>query len=685
MAGPPTPGQPRLVSEWRLIGARTAGWGLAALAVFGGVAGLVAQGLRDSLTAMDVLLFMPFMAFGVVGGLIAVRRPGNPLGWLCGVGGAAIGLFNMASYVGQYAVTTGRAGPGVSAAAWVVGWTPPVGLGLLLTFVPLLFPTGSLPSPRWRAVGWTAGVGIGVAGLAGAFVPGVSDEDLGVANPLGLQAAEGVLTVVLALSVLVVIALIPVCAVSVLVRFRRAGSRERQQIKWLLVAVATTLIGFVVANAMDAADVGAVLVGVAEVAVLLALLAIPVSIGVAVLRYQLLDIDVIISRGTVYLALTAGVVTSYLGIVALMAALFDTERTGAVSLVATGLVALVFAPLRHWLQQHVNRWVYGDRADPYAVVSRIGRRLEEADAPGAMLAGIVDTIAGSLRLPFVAIERADGGPPVMHGSPGQEAARLPLSHEGQVLGHLVVGPRTPGEPLAAADRRVLDDVARLAALAARSATLADELQRSRERLVTSREEERRRLRRDLHDGLGPTLAGVALRVEAGLREHGDDPAINALLTAVQIDIHAATAGVRHAVYDLRPPALDEFGLRGALQRQADSLAGTVTVAVDADDALVDLPAAVEVAAYRIATEAIANCSRHAGATLCQVRLNRGVSSLELEVIDDGTGLSPSWQKGVGVTAMHERSAELGGTCTVASAPAGGTRVWARLPVNNQGS
>ena len=150
-AGPPTPGQPRLVSEWRLIGARTAGWGLAALAVFGGVAGLVAQGLRDSLTAMDVLLFMPFMAFGVVGGLIAVRRPGNPLGWLCGVGGAAIGLFNMASYVGQYAVTTGRAGPGVSAAAWVVGWTPPVGLGLLLTFVPLLFPTGSLPSPRWRA------------------------------------------------------------------------------------------------------------------------------------------------------------------------------------------------------------------------------------------------------------------------------------------------------------------------------------------------------------------------------------------------------------------------------------------------------------------------------------------------------------------------------------------------------
>jgi signal transduction histidine kinase len=157
------------------------------------------------------------------------------------------------------------------------------------------------------------------------------------------------------------------------------------------------------------------------------------------------------------------------------------------------------------------------------------------------------------------------------------------------LGHLVVGPRTPGEPLAAADRRVLDDVGRLAALAARSATLADELQRSRQRIVTSREEERRRLRRDLHDGLGPTLAGVALRVEAGLREHGDDPAIKALLTAVQIDIHAATAGVRHAVYDLRPPALDEFGLRGALQRQADSLAGTVTVAVDADNALVDLP------------------------------------------------------------------------------------------------
>ena len=157
-AAPPTPGQPRLLSERGLIGARAAGWGLAVLAVFGGVAGLVAQGLRDSLTAMDVLIFVPFMAFGVVGGLIAARRPGNPLGWLCGVGGAAVGLFNMASYGGQYAVANGRTGPGVSAAAWVVGWTPPIGLGLLLTFVPLLFPTGSLPSPRWRPVAWTAGV-----------------------------------------------------------------------------------------------------------------------------------------------------------------------------------------------------------------------------------------------------------------------------------------------------------------------------------------------------------------------------------------------------------------------------------------------------------------------------------------------------------------------------------------------
>ena len=684
-AAPPTPGQLRAWLATRLIAARAAGWGLAVLAVLGGVAGLVAQGLRDSLTAMDVLLAAPFMAFGVVGGLIAVQRPDNPLGWLCGVGGAAIGLYSTASYGGQYAVANGRAGSGVSAAAWVVGWTPPVGLGLLLTFVPLLFPTGSLPSRRWRPVAWTAGVGIGVAGLAAAFVPGVVDEDLGVANPLGLEAVGGVLTAVLGLSVFVVIALIPVCAVSVLVRFRRAGSLVRQQIKWLLVAVVTMLIGFVVATAMEVLDVGAVPVGVAKVAVYLALLAVPVSIGVAVLRYQLLDIDVIISRGTVYLGLTAGVVISYLGIVGLVAALFDTERVGAVSLVATGLVALVFAPMRHWLQRHVNRWVYGERADPYAVVSGLGRRLEEADAPGAMLAGIVSTIASSLRLPFVAIERVDGGPPVMHGSPTPEAARFSLTHDGHVFGFLVVGPRRPGESLAAADRRVLDDVARLAALAARSAALADELQRSRERIVTAREEERRRLRRDLHDGLGPTLAGVALRLEAGLRVHGDDPALNALLTAVKVDIHAATADVRHAVYGLRPPALDEFGLIGALKRQADSLAGTVTVVVDADEGLGDLPAAVEVAAYRIATESIANCIRHADAAHCRVGLRRRAFSLEIEIIDDGVGLSPGWQKGVGVTAIQERSAELGGICTVASAPPGGTRVWARLPLPAQGT
>lgn len=208
---------------------------------------------------------------------------------------------------------------------------------------------------------------------------------------------------------------------------------------------------------------------------------------------------------------------------------------------------------------------------------------------------------------------------------------------------------------------------------------ADDLQHSRERIVSAREEERRRLRRDLHDGFGPLLASLMLRLDVarGLVDHDSDAAAS-LLADLKGQVQGMIGDIRRVVYDLRPPALDELGLVATIREYATQIR-EVNVTVVAPESLPNLPAAAEVAAYRIAMEGLTNVVRHAGAHSCRLCLEVG-EALELEITDDGRGLPEGVRAGVGLTSIRERAAELGGLCEIESPEGGGTRVWVRLPL-----
>jgi signal transduction histidine kinase len=475
-------------------------------------------------------------------------------------------------------------------------------------------------------------------------------------------------------------------------RYRHvSGTVQRQQTRWVVFGTVATVFGIT----------GFVLPGIASPALASAgspytlvvaavgsvpLLFIPLSIGIAVLRHGLWDLDVIISRTLVYGTLTTGVVGIYILVVGYLGAVFRTDDNLVISLIAASLVAVLFQPLRARLERGVNRLIYGERDDPYAVLSRLGERLKVTDAPESVLPAIVETAAGALKLPYAAIAlKRDGGEfeiVAASGDPKGELLVLPLSYGTEIIGRLILSPRAPGEPFGPADKRLLDDLARHAEAAAYAVRLTADLQRSRERLVNAREEERRRLRRDLHDGLGPQLATLTLKLDAARNLLGTQPqAADALLAGLKAETKAAISDIRRLVYDLRPPALDELGLIPAIREQATSYDQSgLDVCVDAPKDLPPLPAAVEVAAYRIVQEALTNVVRHASARACRIRLSVD-RDLALEITDDGVGLPEDRHAGVGLSSMRERAAELGGTCSAArSGPAGGTHVLARLPL-----
>ncbi|MBK9714851.1 MAG: GAF domain-containing sensor histidine kinase [Kouleothrix sp.] len=479
---------------------------------------------------------------------------------------------------------------------------------------------------------------------------------------------------------------------------RVSGPLQRRQTRLVVFSVAAAMIVVVLAQ------VGPVLLEITSVSAILgvlivtylALLLIPIAIGVAILRYQLWEIRILLSRTLAYGALTACVIAIYALVVGGLSVLLQTSGNALIALVATGLVAALFQPLRDRLQRAVNRLIYGERDDPYAALARLGRRLEATLAPDAMLPAIVETLAQALRLPYAAIALDQGGivaTAAAVGAPVPDAIHLPLVHGGETIGQLILGPRAPGEAFSAADRALIEDLARQAGAAAQSVRLtADlrqltaDLQHSRERLVTAREEERRRLRRDLHDGVGPTLASLSQRLDTVGRLVPRDPdAAVAMLADLKAQVRATIADIRHLVYALRPPVLDELGLVSAIREHAASYdasgAGAPQVLVDAPEQLPPLPAAVEVAAYRIALEALTNIARHARARSCVVRLSLdGEQALCLEIADDGAGMPESARAGVGITSMRERASELGGDLRIEAPVTGGTRVRARLPL-----
>ncbi len=467
---------------------------------------------------------------------------------------------------------------------------------------------------------------------------------------------------------------------------------SRQQVRWVVFATVVAVTLYLALGIIPGSLLGYTLISINALMLINSL--VPLALAVAILRYRLFDIDIIINRTLVYGFLTACIVGLYILAVGFLGVLLQAQGRLAISLAATGLVAVIFQPLRDRLQRGVNRLLYGERDDPYAVLSRLGRRLEASLAPDTVLPAIVATVTEALKLPYAAITLQQGEEFLIaaaSGMPVTASLALPLVYQGETVGQLILAPRSPDTSFSPADRRLLDDLARQAGVAAHAVRLTTELQRltfdlqqSRERLVTTREEERRRLRRDLHDGIGPTLASLAQRLDTARSLVAQDPdTAVVLLGELKTQVKATITDIRRLVYALRPPALDEFGLVAAIREHAAQYnqANGLCVSVVAPDRLLPLPAAVEVAAYRIALEALTNVARHAQAKHCHIDLEMTSDpALCLEITDDGCGLPDNGRAGVGLSAMRERAAELGGECHITREPLGGTRVWVRLPL-----
>ncbi|TCC08624.1 sensor histidine kinase [Kribbella soli] len=635
------------------------------------------------------------LTFGLCGAVIAWHRPANPIGWLFladGIGHATTPFADALAYLvhgelAQQILVT------VSLAAW------PWSIGLFLPLSLLLFPDGRLLSPRWRwaAIGIIATAPLFVLEMAGSGEPVSPDLPRGLLTLPSFDALQPLWTATEVRN-LVAILLALICLA---IRYRRADEMGRRQLLWLLLASVIALL-FVTPWAFVAGT---------PILVLLAIPLIPIAVAVAIVRYQLLDIRLVVSRALTWALLSLVAIGSYAALVALLDSLIASQvgRSAAV----TVFVALIIAPVLPRLQQLVDRALYGDRHDPARVASRVGEQLS------AGLPGVVAAIRSALRLPYAALivdgrTIADGAAGtgraiadataadgrgvaggagadrsgVAGGSAGRSVVPLELSYGGEVVGVLEVGVRSGESGLSSADRSVLALVAVPLAVAVHATRLSAELQSSREKLVSAREEERRRLRRDLHDGLGPTLTGVAFSADAAANLITTDKALSAdasraveLLARLRADTRSAIADVRRLVDDLRPPALDEIGLLGALQQRADQMSiradGTAIRVVVSASGLPTLPAALEVAAYRIATEALTNVVRHARATSAVLTLRCG-TELEIKITDNGPPTDP-WRPGVGLQAMQERAAELGGTFQAGPTPTGG-QVQAHFPL-----
>jgi signal transduction histidine kinase len=635
----------------------------------------------------NTLWLTGWLAFPLVA-VVLLRRPeGRRLGVLF----AGVGFANLfASALQWIAVLVLVEHHAVGAPAHVGQWLTWISNELfVVAFVVaagkllLRFPTGLVPSRRWRPPD-RAATGLLVAALlAEGLRPGQITNDIPAVNPVGIPALEPVAGVVTNGVYVALAALALVGLVSVVRRWRRSAGLERRQLAALaLAAVYMAGAGVIgVATVLAGLRLPPILGDLVDTTVTAA---VPIATGVALLRHGLFDVEVALRRSATYLGVSAVVVAAYSGSVVLLGQVFEQRSAFGASLVATGLVAVAFGPLKEAVQGGVDRLLYGNRHSPYRALARLGEKLEGTADPAQLLAGVVESVADALRLPYVALLVGLDAtvPRVQFGSPRPASLDLPLVFGGSPVGRLLLASRAPGERFGEADRRLLSDLGRHIAGAVHALALTDHLQVSRERLVLAREEERRRLRRDLHDGLGPSLAAVTLQLDTLRRELSNAPP--PALAEAKAEIVSCVGEVRRLVQGLRPPALDELGLAGAVRHQARLLSGPGCEVDVIVDELPELPAAVEVACFRIVSEALTNVARHACATACSVRFEHGGGRFVVEVIDDGLGTATAVPitragAGLGLRSMRERAEEVGGTLTIDAPPTGGTRIRAELP------
>jgi signal transduction histidine kinase len=634
---------------------------------------------HDLLGILLALLAVGLPSVAVVGAAAVRSAPRNPVAWILLGAGVSMPLATGA-YLYAAAVYLGGADlPAARWAGWLDGW-PWVPALVLVPMVGLpLFPDGR-PAGRVRRLLVSLGVGVSAAVVLSAlFGPGLVDFP-DVPNPTALPGPAGAA----AGGLIDLIALVaPVSAINAigLRRRRRTIDDPRLAQAVALVAPAAWLITL---SWWSCVALTAIFGGENAVYALpgesIGMFALVVTSWIAIRRYRLFDARLALNRGLLYTILSLCVAGIYLAVATAIGAL----ASGGVSRpVAVAVAVLVALPLRDLIRRGVNRLVYGYRDDPLGAFRQLGRRLADATAPADVLPSVAATVRVALRLPYAGVQL--GSEMVASaGIPGDgPRVEVPLVFAGETIGQLVVEAREGERGFTAAERTLLAGLAHQVAAAAHAVSLTTNLLRSRERLVAATEHERRRLRRDLHDGLGPALAGVVLGLQHARRRVTTDPAAaGATLDQLTVQTQQAVAEIRRLVYGLRPPALDELGLVGALAEQARTLG---PIAVHGPGAPLALTAAVEVAVYRVAMEAMTNVTRHARASTATVQISIGCvegenTRLLVEIGDDGVGLPAGYRAGVGITSMRERATELGGTCTIEPRMPSGTLVRATFPL-----
>lgn len=472
-----------------------------------------------------------------------------------------------------------------------------------------------------------------------------------------------------------------------IIRYRHFYNLEkRQQTKWLIYGFSLSLV------AIFLGGVGGVLFSGMLEGTLVSILyiPIPIAVGIAILGYRLWDIDIVIQRTLLYGLLSAFVVGVYAVVVSILGAIFQSSGSFVISLIATSIIAILFQPVRERLQYMVERLIYGERNNPYAVISRLSERMEANIAPNTLLPGIAETVAQALKLPYVAIRLKQGEDYKTDAVFGQPADRghitsLPLLYGQEIVGEMVIGQVAGDKELQGQERELLENIARQTGIAVHAVQLNAALQQSRQHIITAREEERRRIRRDLHDGLGPALAAHTIQIGTARALVNSKPeTATAILEELENNLASSLSDIRRLVYNLRPPVLDQLGLVVALREfveqcnQLDDKSKTRFELLMSSE-FPPLPAAVEVAAYRIVQEAVNNVIRHARAKHATIELKTSSRDLTIMIRDDGIGMPSDMVYGVGLNSMRERAEELGGSLTIHTESSKGIQIVAQLP------
>jgi two-component system, NarL family, sensor kinase len=607
------------------------------------------------------------VTLGVLAGVLVLLRPANRLGWLV----LAIAWCNALAIGGEgWALASYHVDlPGRTLSAWLAAWPWAPALLLGSSLLPLLYPTGRTASRfahrlAVAAVTAAGAVAVALALLDATFTDSVPGHHLGP-NPLSQGHLQTPLVVLAAAGAVVALLVAVLAWGHTLRRLWRARSPEREQLAWLLAMVVPVAVTAPLNTPWVSFTVQAFT---------------PVGLVVGIVWHQLFDIKPVLRSGLVFGTLTAVAVGAYFGMVALITTV--TPAGTMPSLFAAAAVALVVVPAHRWLQRGVGRLVYGDRHDPVGAMVRVTAGIGQAAAGSPDLAPMLTGLAQALRSPHVDVRAADGSVLAEVGEPAADHPRhrVALDYAGERVGELSVAGRTAHNPLTGADRRLVAALAGPVAAAVRAAVLARQVSDSRSRVLAVRESERRRLRADLHDGLGPSLSGVALGLEAARTSLATHPQrAGEILDVLHREVDSLVAEVRGIIDDLGPGGVDLMAsLRGHVE--AARVGAGIVVELCENGPVDVLPGEVAVAAQRIAGEALTNAVRHAGAARITVSIRRSGEELVVEVADDGCGDLVPRPGGVGLASMHERAESVGGVLSIDAVPGRGTRVVAVLPV-----